>query len=303
MSKRELNDDEFDIEYLAYKLLIVLKKGLNWFLYPFKLVFLKPKRLALVIGVLFAVSLVIRFATPAIYKSNFILKPANQGDLNFASILNDIKVLVKNDDYEEAAEILHLSPDVCEKIYKIDFELIKSDKIYKYTDSVNSVVIDIYTSDRNLFDTIQQSIHAYLETSDYYAKSRKLRAENILEMETKLNKDMGDIDSLKKALTSNAVPRNAGGFVYGEPINPMNVYEKAIVIYKELLSLKYQTNYIASFELVKKCIKTKKRYWPRLSILLPASVILGSFFCLFYNLYEVINRRKKQMPDDAIDQP
>ena len=202
MSKRELNDDEFDIEYLAYKLLVVLKKGLNWFLYPFKLVFLKPKRLALVIGILFALSLAIRFGTPAIYKSNFILKPANQGDLNFASILNDIKVLIKNDDYEEAAEILHLSPDICEKIYKVDFELIKSDRVYKYSDTVSSVVIDIYTSDRNLFDTIQHAIHSYMETSDYYAKSRKLRTENILEMEAKLNRDMRDIDSLKKALTS-----------------------------------------------------------------------------------------------------
>ncbi len=303
MSKRELNDDEFDIEYLAYKLLIVLKKGINWFLYPFKLVFLKPKRLALVIGVLFVVSLVIRFATPAIYKSNFILKPANQGDLNFVSILNDVKVLIKDDDYEEAAAILHLNPDICEKIYKIDFELIKSDRVYKYSDSVNSVVIDIYTSDRNLFDTIQQAIHSYIETSDYYAKSRKLKMENIVEMETKLNRDMRDIDSLKKALTSNAVPRNAGGFVYGEPINPMNVYEKAIIIYKELISLKYQTNYIASFELAKKCVKSKKRYWPKLSILLPASVVFGSLICLFYNLYETIKRKNKQMTNDTIDQP
>lgn len=302
MSKHELNDDEFDIEYLAYKLLIVLKKGLNWFLYPFKLIFIKPKRLALVIGILFVVSLIIRFATPAIYKSNFILKPANQGDLNFASILNDIEVLIKNDDYEEASEILHLSPDICEKIYKIDFELVKSDRVYKYSDTVSSVVIDIYTSDRNLFDTIQQAIYTYIEESDYYAKSRKIRAANILEMETKLNKDMRDIDSLKKTLTSNAVPRNAGGFVYGEPINPMNVYEKAIVIYKELLALKYQTNYIASFELVKKCIKTKKRYWPRLSILLPASVLLGLLICLFYNLYEAIKHRNKQLTD-TFDQP
>lgn len=302
MSKRELNDDEFDIEYLAYKLLIVLKKGLNWFLYPFKLVFLKPKRLALVISILFAVSLGIRFGTPAIYKSNFILKPANQGDLNFASILTDIKLLIKNDDYEEAAQVLHLSPDICEKIYKVDFELLKADRVYKYSDTVSSVVIDIYTSDRNLFDTIQQAIHTYIEESDYYAKSRRLRTENILEMEAKLNKDMRDIDSLKKSLTSNAVPRNAGGFVYGEPINPMNVYEKAIVIYKELLALKYETNYISSFELVKKCIKTKKRYWPRLSILLPASVILGSIICLFYNLYEIIKRRNKEMTD-ATDKP
>lgn len=302
MSKHELNDDEFDIEYLAYKLLIVLKKGLNWFLYPFKLIFLKPKRLALVIGILFVVSLIIRFATPAIYKSNFILKPANQGDLNFASILKDIEVLIKNDDYEEASEILHLSPDICEKIYKIDFELVKSDRVYKYSDTVSSVVIDIYTSDRNLFDTIQQAIYTYIEESDYYAKSRKIRAANILEMETKLNKDMRDIDSLKKTLTSNAVPRNAGGFVYGEPINPMNVYEKAIVIYKELLALKYQTNYIASFELVKKCIKTKKRYWPRLSILLPVSVLLGLLICLFYNLYEAIKHRNNQLAD-TFDQP
>ena len=293
MNKRELQDDEFDIEELLYKLFLLFKKFINWLFYPVKLVFNKPKRLTIIIGIFVVFAIIIRYATPAIYKSHFVLKPDNQTDLNFVGMLNDIETLIKDDDYEELASILQLDQSICENIFKIENTLVKTNKFYKYNDSINCIVIDIYTYDRNQFDTVQKAIYSYIENSEYYSKSRNIRIENINEMERKLNKDMSDIDSLKKSLTHNAGPRAAGGFVYGEPINPMNVYEKAIVIYKEQLSLHYQTSYTACFELVKKCMKTKKRFWPRLSILLPISFVLGGLFNLSLSFVEIRKLRKQ----------
>lgn len=284
MNNRPLQDDEFDIESLIYKLFLLFKKILHWLLYPFKLMVLKPKRLAIVVSLLFTAAVIIRFTAPPIYKSYFVLKPANQADLSFAGMITDLKTLVKDDDYEEVSSLLKLDQSICEKISEIDFQTEKANKYFKYSDSINSVVVYLYSYDRTAFDTIQSAILNYIENSEYYAKNRNVRIENIEEMERKLNKDMADIDSLKKVLTANAGPRNAGGFVYGEPLNPMNIYERAILIYKEQLSLHYQKKYTASFELVKKCVSTKKRYWPRLSILLPAAMVLSLLINLGFNL-------------------
>lgn len=284
MNNRPLQDDEFDIESLIYKLFLLLKKTFNWFLYPFKLMVLKPKRLAIIMSLLFTAAIIIRYTAPPIYKSYFLLRPANQIDLNFASMITDLQTLVKDNDYEELSSLLKIDQSLSEKIYELDFKTEKTNKYFKYSDSINAIVVFIYTYDRTAFDTIQSAILNYIENSDYYSKSRNIRMENIDEMERKLNKDMADIDSLKKVLTANAGPRNAGGFVYGEPLNPMSIYEKAILIYKEQLSLHYQKKYTASFELVKKCVTTKKRYWPRLSILLPAALVLSLIVNLGFNL-------------------
>lgn len=294
MQNHELKDDEFDMEEMLYKLLLLFKKVINWFLYPFKLMVLNTKRLLILFGIFSIIAVIIRFTAPPIYKSHFVLKPANQLDLNFAGMLNDIEVLIKDDDYEELSNVLQLDQSICENIFKIDNTLIKANKYFKYTDSINSIIVDIYTYDRTQFDTVQKAIYNYIENSDYYSKSRNIRIENIQEMALKLNKDMSDIDTLKKSLTQNAGPRAAGGFVYGEPINPMNVYEKAIVIYKEQLSLNYQNKYTACFELVKKCVKTKKKFWPRLSILLPAALILSLLANMGFNLVAAKLNRKPQ---------
>ena len=113
-------------------------------------------------------------------------------------MITDLKTLVKDDDYEEVSSLLKLDQNICEKISEIDFQTEKANKYFKYSDSVNSIVVHIYSFDRTAFDTIQSAILNYIENSDYYAKNRNVRIENIEEMERKLNKDMADIDSLKR---------------------------------------------------------------------------------------------------------
>lgn len=284
MNNRPLQDDEFDIESLIYKLFLLFKKALIKVFYPFKLMVNNPKRLTIIITLLFSVAGIIRFTAPPVYKSYFILRPTNQGDLNFVGMISDLITLVKDDDIETVSSILKIDENLSNKIFKIDVQTEKTNKYFKYSDSISSLSIYIYSYDRTAFDTIQNAIYQYLENSDYYSKSRNVRVQNISEMERKLNDDIAGIDSLKKILTANSGPRSAGGFVYGEPLNPMNIYEKAILIYKEQLILNYQKKYTASFELVKKCISTKKRYWPRLSILLPVALVLGLLINLGINV-------------------
>jgi len=284
MNKPALQDDEFDIESLIYKLFLLFKKGIKWILFPFKLLFTNPKRLLIISALLFTVAVIIRYTAPPIYKSTFVLKPANPTDINFTGSIMDVKNLIKDGDYDELASVLKLDLTTCENLFAVEYNLVKKNTFYKYIDSINTINITLYSYNRNLFDTFQKAIYNYIENSDYYLKGKNLRIETIQELENKLNTDMSNIDSLKHSLTLNAGPRTAGGFVYGEPINPMNVYEKAILIYKEQLGLRYQSNYIASFELVKKCVSSKKRFWPRLSILLPAAFVLSLIVNLGFNL-------------------
>lgn len=292
MNNKPLQDDEFDIEALIYKLFLLFKKGIRWILTPILLMFKQPKRLIIIISILFIGAITIRYTVKPVYKSYFTLKPTNLGDLYFIGMLDDLVSLIEDDDIEGISDLLRIDNSLSEKLIKLDFATEKINHFYKYSDSINSLSIFIYTSDRGNFDTLQRAIHSYLEQSPYYSKSRNIRMENINEMERRLNRDMAGIDSLKRILTTNAGPRSAGGFVYGEPINPMNVFEKAILLYKEQLLLNYQKKYTSSFELVKNCVSTKKRYWPRLSILLPAALALALCVNLILNISAIIKTSK-----------
>ena len=280
MSRTNLNDDEFDIEILAQKTYSVFRKIAHKILFPVRLLFMKPLRLFSFVVAGIIVAVIFRYTLKPVYQSDFIVRPANKSDLYFMNLLLDLGNLINDKDYVSVSQQLKLDENTCSNISKIGLQLIRKSKS---TDSADAVIIYILTKDNTLFDTIQSTLLNYLETSVYYNKVRELRKRDIEEMRIKLAKDMTEIDSLKKSLVQNMQPRNAGGFVYGEPINPVSVYEEDLNLFKQQMSLKWQTSFVSNFELIKKCVPSEKPYSPRLSFLLPLCIAIALLLCLIYN--------------------
>ncbi len=279
MSNNQLQNDEFDVEVFTQKIYHIIIRGFKKLGFPFRVVFSKPISLGLFLALGVGLALLLKFSLPPTYKSSFILKPQNSGDLTFINLIYDISILVKENDKEALMYELHLDEKTINNLVKLDFDPIKRNR---YIDTVHLLVIKIYTNDPSSFETVQNSIYNYLENSPYYSKMKNVHQKEMVQMERKLALDMFEIDSVKRVMAQNIQPRGNGGFVYGEPMDPVKIYEEGLNLFHQQMGINWQKQYSNNFELVKSCTATNKPFWPKLSILLLVCVSLSLVCCFIY---------------------
>jgi hypothetical protein len=279
-----INTDEFDIELMAQKLYHIGMKALNKLLYPVKVLSRKPVRfIAFMIASVFA-AVILKYTYPPVYKSSFLIKPMYPADLSFIDILYDIDQLVQNNDRKALSFTLGIDEQTSDAIRSVAI-----DPVWRSPrkDTVTYASISIKCSDPLLFDSIQNHILRYLDNNEHYARIRQMRMNEVALMKAKITNDLREIDSLKHMLAQNIAPRNAGGFVYGAPIDPVKTYDEAMALYRQELSLNWQAEFNDTFELLKGCIPTQKPYFPKFSLLLIVCCSLGIILCFVYNYHKL----------------
>jgi len=279
-NKPNFQDDEFDVEIFAQRLYHIFLKGIKKIVNPFRVIFSKPIVLAAFILAGIAAAFILKLTIKPVYKSSFIIRPQNKGDLYYLSLLNDVHTLIKDDDNEGLMQELRLDEKASINLCKIDVNPIRRTK---YTDTIDAVEVFIYTKDISSFTIVQNSLLQYMENNSYYLKLKSVHQDGVSQMEKKLTLDMLEIDSVKKLLAHNMQPRGNGGFVYGEPIDPVKVYEEGLNLFKQQISINWQKQYNNNFELVKPCVVSNKPYIPKLTYLLIICVGISLILCLIYN--------------------
>lgn len=284
-NRAPLRDDEFDIEILAQKLFRISRKAIYKLLYPIRVLFFNPKRLLLIMIISGIAAVTGRYTIPAFYKTSFIVRPGNPIENSYINMLTDLQIMLKDNNYHDIAEKLRMNEEVCENLVKVQINPVFKPNFRK--DSIVMVEITLILKDPHLIDTFQNSIvNTYLNQSPYYTKLQAVKEAQLNALEERLVHDLRENDSLKKVVTSNAFPRTGGGFVYGEPIDPLKIYESGFSLYNNLVSIRAQKQFITSFELIKPGIVRIKPWFPRMIILLPLAGFLGLLVCFFLNLKE-----------------
>jgi hypothetical protein len=257
----KLADDEFDVELLVKKLYHLAARGCYKLLYPVRLLLNSPK--LLVAGVLFAagVAFVIKSTQPKIYMASFIIRPHNKADLFYVNLFYDLERIITDLDFDALARELKISKEQTYKVHQIALQPIRVGN--KSADTIDIAEIVLMSSDVRMFDTLQDRVMNYIRGNEHYRKIERLRRAEVADMKVKIQRDLEEMDSMKRLLTLNLQPRNAGGFVYGEPIDPANVYEEGLKLYKQQMSLAWQEEYADNFELIKGCVPTMKPVYPR----------------------------------------
>lgn len=271
--RTSLPDEEFDIEVLFSKLNRINRKICHRLMYPFRLLLFNIRFLAVTLFICAVLSVILRFTLPKIYSASFIYEPTLKSDMFHLNLLADLDALFKEDNEDHAADLLNLDKHTANQIKRI-FHLVHFKNEYK-KDSIMSVEVEMLAEDNSVFDTLQQSILHYLMKSPHYLKLLEIRKLELNTMEEKLLQDIEYNDSLKRTLAANAIPRGNGGFVYGEPIDPVRVNESGINLVQRLISVRSQKQFINNFELVKPVVIKKKPYFPRFIILLPVLCAIG----------------------------
>lgn len=219
-------------------------------------------------------------------------KPVFFSELILSStyLQNDIcaDMVQKLDDYAEdrtpelLAQRLDIDSETAKSVLKIEFDNFDKKLYEKYKDKDTIALglpfrIKIYVSNNSFLNTLQQAIINYFEKNPYVIEKKNIWIENTKLLKQKLQKEQTELDSLKKTIANHLAPRGTvGGFVFGQPLDPLNVYKEGITLYKEELDYNSQLilnskniRVYSDFEI------REKPYRPKMAISMGVGAIAG----------------------------
>lgn len=275
----EPENSEIDLSIVAKS----VKEGVNKIGKGIKyLSYLIGKYYRVIIGV---VSLGLIFAyiayenTKPYYTSSMTLVLADFRNQFVEDHLNKISLMVKDDNFEALSERLNISIEEAKQIKKMTFSNLDEERISE--DSVltgSPFRIELMLYNKGLFDDMEESITEYLESNRYFSKQKRIRQRELESLIGKYKQDIESIDSVKTSVANLRGPAN--GFVYGEPLDPTNLYKESVNMYQQQAYLESELERLDNVEVVVGFAPQSKAAWPILPIFLAAGAFAGSFIGL-----------------------
>ena len=223
-----------------------------------------------------------KFIVPKVYSSSFVIRSTDLRDKIYFKILNDIPALLENGDKKTLSLILELDSSLVSNLVEIK---IKPSEITK-GDSTNTVEIVVESLNNQMILPFQSGIIRYLENNPYYIKIRKLQEAQINLKLLQINKDLIQLDSLKKlqlAAYEKQKINTQTQLPLTDLINPTAVYEAGTELVNKKSTLMAQTVFIDRFQLIKGCVVSSHHSWPpRILILCLFFVPLSLIICVIF---------------------
>ena len=157
--------------------------------------------------------------------------------------------MIEDDNFKEISKRLDVSVEAASQIKTMKFSNLDQERIAEdsiLTGSPFRIELSLY--DNELFNSMEPAITNYLESNRYFSKLKRIRQREVESMIGKLKKDITSIDSVKATVTSPRGPVN--GFVYGEPIDPTNLYRESITMYKQQVEMEAELERLDNIEVV-----------------------------------------------------
>ena len=243
------NSDEIDLRYLFEKIASLFEKAKGYLLSIIS--FFIKNMIFLILGVIIFVSISIgaTYMIKPYYESSLILNVRNQIAKNVSyRLFSFMNQLISNKEYESLGELLNISSEAAETITKVQFKEEKD-----ISQEQNSIYIKIWVSthDNSIFPSIEKGIINNLKSNNYLKEELSLSQKYNKEIIEKIQKELLQLDSLKKTIEISLINNNKGnGLIYGQPINPVSVYEKEFDLFTKQLTYEKETNLLSYFRIV-----------------------------------------------------
>ncbi|MCX2741562.1 chain length determinant protein [Pontibacter anaerobius] len=183
------------------------------------------------------------------YTSSMTLMLANIRNEFIEDQLNKLSVMIGEGNYVAVAERLEITETSAQQIKEMKFSNLDQDRIEE--DSVltgSPFRIELTLYNRELFESMEPALTNYLENNRYFAKQKRIKQRQVESMISKLKGEISSIDSMKTNVGDPRGPVN--GFVYGQPIDPTNMYRESIILYKEQVELEADLENLDNVEIV-----------------------------------------------------
>ncbi|WP_237586843.1 YveK family protein [Pontibacter russatus] len=207
--------------------------------------------------------------------------------------LNKLSVLINEQNFGAISERLDISVEAAGEIKGMSFYNLDQDRIAE--DSVltgSPFRIELMLYNNQLFDTMEPALTNYLENNRYFSKQKRIRQQQMQSMISKYKQDIESLDSVKTTVASPQGPVN--GFVYGQPIDPSNLYRESINMYQEQIELEAELEQLDNVEVVNGFVTRLRPSGPNLIKYVLVGASIGFLVGLLVALRLESNKRKLQ---------
>ncbi|GAB3526230.1 hypothetical protein GCM10027443_01190 [Pontibacter brevis] len=163
--------------------------------------------------------------------------------------LNNLAEMIREENFVAVSSNLEISPEDARKIKDLSFTNLDQNRV-----PVDSVLqstpfrLELSLYDNVMFESMEPAITNYLESNRYFLRQKLIRQRKIESLIAKIKDDIATLDSLKTNVASPRGPVN--GFVYGEPIDPTNLYRESMALYEEQVKLQAELEQIETIQVV-----------------------------------------------------
>lgn len=225
------------------------------------------------------------------YKSSMTLVLSKIRNDFVETRLQSLSDMINEANYAGISQELEINPEAAKAIKELKFSnldeaMIGEDSVL--TGSPFKVELSLYQN--SLFAAMEPAIVDYLENNSYFLRQKKIREQELRSMIQKLNQEISSIDSLKRTVGNPRGPVN--GFVYGEPIDPTNLYKESISMYEQKVELEAKLNSLDNIQLMSSFTPRSIPTGPNLLLHLLVGGIIAFIVGLITALY--LERRNKQ---------
>jgi hypothetical protein len=230
--------------------------------------------------------------TKPYYKSSMTLVLADYRNQFVEDHLNKLTLMVQDDNFEAISERLKIPVEDAKQIKEMTFSNLDEARISE--DSVlagSPFRIELMLYNKDMFDNMEESITNYLENNRYFVKQKRIKQRQLESLVKKYKKDISSIDSVKTAAANLRGPAN--GFVYGEPLDPTNLYKESVNMYQHQVQLESELERIDILQVVVGFTPQSRPTWPVLPVFLAAGAFGGFLIALMVALIIENKKRRK----------
>ncbi|MBC3538108.1 hypothetical protein ACFSC6_00820 [Rufibacter sediminis] len=223
------------------------------------------------------------------YRSSVTLVPSEIRNRLLQEQVNRLATLLLDGNTETVASDLHLSPEEAANIKSVQY--VEIDPFAGTPDTVlvgAAFRVDAELYDRNFFPAFQKALIGYFERNAFFSRSTQSRREQLQNTIAKLKEDIASIDSIKRAAVTLKGPTN--GLVYGEPLDPTNLYKQSAALYENQALLEDELRKLETMQVAVAFAPLIHQTGPRLKWHLAIGALVG--FLLAFLLAQAQENRK-----------
>ncbi|MCC9166587.1 chain length determinant protein [Pontibacter harenae] len=163
--------------------------------------------------------------------------------------LDKLRIAVEEDNFLAISEMLDISQDAARDIKDMEFFSLDAERVAEDSILTGSPFrIELFLYNNNLFASMEPALANYLESNRYFSKLKRIKQREMESMISKLEEEIKSIDSVKTTVVSPRGPVN--GFVFGQPIDPTNLYRESISMYQKQVDLEAELDQLDNIQIV-----------------------------------------------------
>jgi len=205
--------------------------------------------------VITVVALILFFISEPVVKANMTVSSKYITNEFCFDLLETLNNLAYEQNYNQLSYQLGMSLKNVQKIKKIEFK--NFNEKYEKLDQDTILLglpfkIEVIVTGPEVLDTLQTSLVNYLANQEYVKIRERINKQNLTSRIESLHSQIMSMDSLKQEAKRSLSPRagGAGGFVFGQPYEPLNIYRENFSFFQKELDFRKELELSKSFEVI-----------------------------------------------------